>query len=131
MLISEKEMPYLTNKEFVFQLRNIDKKIRENMSWTQYKGGDQLKQLPSNEALAKEGRLIINQSLCAYVRWALPYLPEEGVEAVANFLTGDQLLASYWNLGLDYDGAVVSFFLFHHGFKKIEFASMLCLLFNS
>jgi dsRNA-specific ribonuclease len=40
-----------------------------------------------------EGSLIINQSLCAYVRWALPYLPEEGVQAVVNFLTGDNLLA--------------------------------------
>ena len=40
-----------------------------------------------------KGSLIINQSLCAYVRWALPYLPEEGVQAVVNFLTGDELLA--------------------------------------
>ena len=51
------------------------------------KGGNQLSQLPSNEDLAMKGSLIINQSLCAYVRWALPYLPEEGVQAVVNFLT--------------------------------------------
>ena len=53
----------------------------------QIKGGNQLSQLPSNEDLAMKGSLIINQSLCAYVRWALPYLPEEGVQAVVNFLT--------------------------------------------
>ena len=63
------------------------------MSWIRYKGGNQLKQLPSNEDLAKEGSLIINQSLCAYVRWALPYLPEEGVQAVVNFLTTGQLIS--------------------------------------
>ena len=33
------------------------------------KGGNQLSQLPSNEDLAMEGSRIINQSLCAYVRW--------------------------------------------------------------
>jgi len=59
----------------------------------QIEGGNQLSQLPSNEDLAMKGSLIINQSLCAYVRWALPYLPEEGVQAVVNFLTGDNLLA--------------------------------------
>ena len=58
-----------------------------------FKGGDQLSQLPSNEDLALEGSHIIKQSLCAYVRWALPYLPEEGVQAVVKFLTTDQLLA--------------------------------------
>ena len=33
------------------------------------KGGNQLSQLPSNEDLAMEDSRIINQSLCAYVRW--------------------------------------------------------------
>ena len=65
------------------------------MSLNHHKGGDQLKQLPSNESLAKEGSLIINQSLCAYVRWALPYLPEEGVQAVVNFLTTGQLISEW------------------------------------
>ena len=59
----------------------------------QIKGGNQLSQLRTNENLAQEGSAIINQSLSAYVRWALPYLPEEGVQAVKNFLTQDQLLA--------------------------------------
>ena len=59
----------------------------------QIKGGNQLSQLRTNEKLAQEGSAIINQSLSAYVRWALPYLPEEGVQAVKNFLTQDQLLA--------------------------------------
>ena len=59
----------------------------------QIKGGNQLSQLRTNENLAQEGSAIINQTLSAYVRWALPYLPEEGVQAVKNFLTQDQLLA--------------------------------------
>ena len=50
-------------------------------------------QLPTNENLSAVGRKVIDESLTSYVRWALPYLPEEGVEAVVTFLTTEQLLA--------------------------------------
>ena len=50
-------------------------------------------QLPTNENLSAVGRKVIEESLTSYVRWALPYLPEEGVEAVVTFLTTEQLLA--------------------------------------
>jgi len=57
-------------------------------------GENQLSQLlSSNQNLAAEGSRLIDQTLSAYVRWALPYLPEEGVRAFKNFLTQDQLLA--------------------------------------
>ena len=49
--------------------------------------------MPTNENLASIGRKVIGDSLRGYLRWALPYLPEEGVEAVTEFLTEDKLLA--------------------------------------
>ena len=47
----------------------------------------------SNEKLAEVGKRVILDSLRAYLRTSLPHLPEEGVEAITNFLTREELLA--------------------------------------
>lgn len=49
--------------------------------------------MPTNESLAAIGRQVMCDSLRGYLRWAMPYLPEDGVEAVTAFLTEDKLLA--------------------------------------
>jgi len=43
--------------------------------------------------LIEEGHKVINDSLCGYIRWALPYLPEEGVQAIKSYLMTDEMLA--------------------------------------
>ena len=47
----------------------------------------------SNEKLAQEGKKCILDTLKVYLRTTLPYLPEEGIEAVTKFLTSEELLA--------------------------------------
>ena len=49
--------------------------------------------LVSNEKLAEEGKKCILDTLKVYLRTTLPYLPEEGIEAVTKFLTSEELLA--------------------------------------
>ena len=39
------------------------------------------------------GSNFIVKPLKAFVRTALPYIPEEGVEAITDFLTSDEMLA--------------------------------------
>ena len=47
----------------------------------------------SNIQLAESGRQVIEESLRGYLRWAMPYLPEEGVDAFTHFLMQKKLLA--------------------------------------
>ena len=49
--------------------------------------------LSSNESLAQKGREIIEATLRGYLRVAMPFLPEEGVDAFTNFLMQKKLLA--------------------------------------
>ena len=49
------------------------------------KGGNQLSQLPNKEDLAMEDSRIINQSLCAYVRWVSKLRNWRGNEALFGF----------------------------------------------
>ena len=44
-------------------------------------------------SLSIVGGDLIDATLKAFVRTALPYLPEEGVEAIKNFLTTEEMLA--------------------------------------
>ena len=48
----------------------------------------------SNQNLSIVGSELIDHTLKGFVRSALPYLPEEGVEAIKCFLTTDEMLAS-------------------------------------
>jgi hypothetical protein len=50
-------------------------------------------EIQTNTKLATEGRKLISESLRGYLRTTLPYLPEEGVQAVCNKLCQDKLLA--------------------------------------
>ena len=47
----------------------------------------------SNIQLAESGRKVIEESLRGYLRWAMPFLPEEGVDAFTHFLMQKKLLA--------------------------------------
>lgn len=47
----------------------------------------------SNQSLSIVGGDLIDATLKAFVRTALPYLPEEGVDAIKNFLTTEEMLA--------------------------------------
>ena len=47
----------------------------------------------SNENLALIGNNIIGDTLKAFVRIALPNIPEEGVEAIKSYLTSDEMLS--------------------------------------
>ena len=50
-------------------------------------------EITSNEQLAESGRKVIQESLRGYLRWAMPFLPEEGVEAFTHFLMQKKMLA--------------------------------------
>ena len=61
--------------------RNLSKKDLEDI------------EADSNENLALIGNNIIGDTLKAFVRIALPNIPEEGVEAIKNYLTSDEMLS--------------------------------------
>merc|ERR1719357_823497 len=49
--------------------------------------------LVDNTKLASDGKVIISDALGSWLRGALPLLPEEGIEAVINYLTTDTMMA--------------------------------------
>lgn len=49
--------------------------------------------LLDNSKLAEQGKKVIDETLTNYIRWALPHLPQEGVEAIKDYLTTPKLLA--------------------------------------
>ena len=61
--------------------RNLSKKDLEDI------------EADSNENLALIGHNIIGDTLKAFVRMALPNIPEEGVEAIKSYLTSDEMLS--------------------------------------
>ena len=61
--------------------RNLSKKDLEDI------------EADSNENLALIGNNIIGDTLKAFVRIALPNIPEEGVEAIKSYLTSDEMLS--------------------------------------
>ena len=61
--------------------RNLSKKDLEDI------------EADSNDNLALIGNNIIGDTLKAFVRIALPNIPEEGVEAIKSYLTSDEMLS--------------------------------------
>ena len=47
----------------------------------------------SNLTYSIAGSKVIEDSIKGFVRSALPFLPEEGVEAIKNYLTSDEMLS--------------------------------------